>query len=294
MKPLRRYCLMSVGLFVLIVLVSACSGGSDESSKDQAAAPAAPGVSERTEAGEQTTVASFESTNSTLLQDEQSVTTQRLIIKNSDLRLQVADASVATVQVTDIATRYGGYVLQSTANNQGESRTATITVAVEVAHFETAVEDIQALAEDVVSVSTSGEDVTAEYVDAESRLRNLEATRDRVRTFLEQTKNVEEALAVNIQLSQIEGEIEQVKGRMNYLAGRAAYSTITVHLQEEKPAPKSKKGWSPGSTIEDAIKFQGDLLRGLVDLSVWLVIVAGPYLVAVGLVFVFVRRWSRR
>jgi hypothetical protein len=80
---------------------------------------------------------------------------------------------------------------------------------------------------------------------------------------------------------------------MNYLAGRAAYSTITVYLQE-KAASKSKKGWSPGSTFKDAVTAQADLLRILADIGIWLVIVGGPYLVAAGIVLAFVRWWTRR
>jgi len=49
----------------------------------------------------------------------------------------------------------------------------------------------------------SGQDVTDEYVDLQSRLGNLEATRDRIRTFLDQAQTVDEALRVNEQLAAV-------------------------------------------------------------------------------------------
>ena len=86
----------------------------------------------------------------------------------------------------------------------------------------------------------------SEFVDLQSRLHNLTATRDRLRTFLEQAQTVTEALAVNSQLAEIEGQIEQVQGRMNYLTGRVAYSTITVSI-EEKPIENSGPSVVPGA-----------------------------------------------
>ncbi|HPD42084.1 MAG TPA: DUF4349 domain-containing protein, partial [Anaerolineae bacterium] len=96
----------------------------------------------------------------------------------------------------------------------------------------------------------SGQDVTDEYVDLQSRLGNLEATRDRIRTFLDQAQTVDEALRVNEQLAAVEAQIEQVKGRMVYLRERSAYSTITVQLDPELPSapevtPVPTPTWSP-------------------------------------------------
>ena len=42
-------------------------------------------------------------------------------------------------------------------------------------------------------------------------------------------------MKVNAQLSDLEGQIEQVKGRMNYLKDRAAYSTLLVNLEPIRP-----------------------------------------------------------
>ena len=51
------------------------------------------------------------------------------------------------------------------------------------------------------------------------KLTNLEATRDRIKSFLDQANTVDEALRINQELANIEAQIEQIKGQMNYLAG---------------------------------------------------------------------------
>src|SRR3989304_1637312 len=94
-------------------------------------------------------------------------------------------------------------------------------------------------------------------------MKDREATRDRIRQFLEQAKTVEEALKVNDQLSKVEEEIETVQGRMNYLSDRAAFSTITVNLEPELPEltptptptttpTPTPAPWRPSETFQDA------------------------------------------
>ena len=58
---------------------------------------------------------------------------------------------------------------------------ATLTIGVPVDQFEAALRRIRALAVRVQDDNASGEDVTSQYVDLQSQLGNLEATRDRIR-----------------------------------------------------------------------------------------------------------------
>ena len=131
-----------------------------------------------------------------------------------------------------------------------------------------------------------GQDVTDEYVDLESRLRNLKATRDRIREFLDQAQNVEEALRVNEELKVVEAEIEAVQGRMNYLFDRAAFSTITVELSPALPDPPgdptptptpTPAPWSASQVAQDAGKTFTAILRVLVELVIWFTIVVLPF-----------------
>src|SRR5574341_846500 len=194
-----------------------------------------------------------------------------MIVKNGEIEIVVEDTGVAIERISQIAADGGGYVLSSQAWSSGEDHSAAMVIAVQVDQFETAMRRIRDLAMDVVFESSSGQDVSTEYVDLQSRLRNLEATRDRILTFLERAETVEEALAINAELSEIEAQIEQVQGRMQYLAGRAAYSTITISIEEfinatPTPTPTltpTPTPWSLGPRIEKATEQQTVLVRGL-------------------------------
>jgi hypothetical protein len=208
---------------------------------------------------------------------------ERLIIKNGDIHLLVEDTNRAIDQVAQIAADNGGYVLSTQTWAVGEGRSASMTIAVRAENFETSMRRLRDIALEVLQESSSGQDVSAEYVDLQSRLRNLEATRDRLRTFLDEAATVEEALMVNAQLSQIESEIEQVIGRMTYLSGRAAFSTINVMMDMTAPEP-TPSPWSLLPRIEAAAQTQVKTFHGLIEALLWIVIVPGPYLVVLGLI----------
>jgi hypothetical protein len=235
----------------------------------------------------------------------------RLIVKNAELKLLVTDTDVAIDRTTQIAADTGGYIISSRVRYDewmGKSyKYASITIGVPVDQFELAMRRLRALALQVVDETASGQDVTDEYVDLQSRLGNLEATRDRIRQFLDQAQTVEESLRVNDQLAAIEEQIEQVQGRMNYLFDRSAYSTITVQIDPELPQPTPAPTptptptptpippWSPMQTVEHAGHTLGSILRVLTEIAIWLAIVVVPLVAPPALlVWGVYRRFNRR
>jgi hypothetical protein len=117
--------------------------------------------------------------------------------------------------------------------------------------------------------STESQDVTEEYVDLSARLNNLQATADRVRAFLDEAQNVEEALEVNRSLSQLEEQIEVIQGRINYLSQSAAYSTLTIDITPDALSqPLAVGGWEPQGTARDRqLKPWSWLCKGVVNLG---------------------------
>ena len=163
----------------------------------------------------------------------------RMIIKNADMRLQVEDTDVAIDRTTQMVGDLGGYIISSRswyqAYDKYNLKYATLTIGMPVDQFERALSRLRGFSVKVLDETASGEDVTDQYVDLQSELQNLEATRARIQEFLKDAKTVDEALRINQELSNIESQIEQIKGRMNYLADRAAFSTITINFEPELP-----------------------------------------------------------
>ena len=215
----------------------------------------------------------------------------RMIVKNADIRLLVEDTDVAIDRAVQIVGDAGGYIVSSRVWYQdyygNNLKYASITIGVPVDEFETAMRRLRGLAVQVLDENATGEDVTDQYVDLQSQLVNLEATRARIQEFLQDAKSVDEALRVNQELANIEAQIEQIKGRMNYLSDRSAFSTITINLEPEfpvlTPTPTSTPvptatpiPWKPADTFNEATGTLAVVYQGIANFLIWLVVVILP------------------
>ncbi len=215
----------------------------------------------------------------------------RKIVKNATLRLETEDVFGALNAVTLLTNQYGGYVLSSRTWYENERPRALYAFAVPAERFEEALEQVRQLGK-VLDETTSGQDVTDQYVDLEARIRNLEATANRIRSFLDEARTVEEALRVNEQLRYVEEELERLKARRNALEQRTAYSTITVEFVPPllKPEEKKPSTWSPRTTFEEAWRVLMAILQRTVDVAIWVAVLGSPLLVVLVPIWLVGRR----
>jgi hypothetical protein len=210
----------------------------------------------------------------------------RKIIKNATIKLEAEQVFSALNQVTLLSSQYGGYVMNSRSWYEQDYPHALYSFAVPVERFEEALEQVRHLGK-VLDETSSGQDVTDQYVDLEARIRNQEATAERIRGFLDETRTVDEALRVNQQLAQVEEQLEQLKGQRNALGQRAAFSTISVEFSPVIPnaGPKLGSVWSPLGTLAQATDALAAILRVLVDITIWIVVLSLPFIAIGGVVF---------
>jgi hypothetical protein len=228
----------------------------------------------------------------------------RMLIKNAEVSVLVEDSDIAIDRLTQVVGDVGGYIVSSRIWYQphldGENyKYASITLGIPVDQFEVTMRRVRGLAVRVLDENASGEDVTDQFVDLQSRLTNLEATQARIQSFLEDAKTVDEALRINQELAQIEAQIEEVKGRMNYLSDRSAFSTITVTISPElpeiepAPAPESKP-WTPSETLKDATETLVKAYQGIVEFAIWIIVavlpILAPPVLVVWMLFKLLRR----
>ena len=150
-----------------------------------------------------------------------------LLIYEADLGLRVDKEQIpATIEgIIDIAESKGGYLISRTDSS--------VQVRVPSSALRSALGGLSGLG-DVSRRSVRAQDVSEQYHDLEVRLHSLEAVRDRLQQFLARAANVNEAMGIAQKLDQVVQQIDQVKGRMQFLRTRAAFSLISVQV-EAKP-----------------------------------------------------------
>jgi hypothetical protein len=226
----------------------------------------------------------------------------RVIIYTGNIALVVRDTETAVQGITQLVNEQGGYVSGSNIYQAGESLRGSVTVRIPAERYQATVDQLRGLALRVERESSSTEDVTEEFTDLQARKANLEVTEGALQQLLverQQVGSTSDILEVHRELTNIRGQIEQIEGRLRYLANQAALSTITIELTPDALyQPISVGGWEPRGVAKDALQALIEALQGLTNIVIWLVIFMLPlfviFLIPLAILIVVIRWWWQR
>jgi hypothetical protein len=157
------------------------------------------------------------------------------IIKSAVISIEVKKDTFQDkmLEITQIAEENNGYIsnTDSYSNAEGKIASGRIVVRIPSGRFNSVIEKIKKIGE-VKSISISGEDVTQEYVDLESRLKNYKAQEEVLLDLMSRATSVADSIEVQRELSYVQEEIEVIKGRIYYLDNLISLSTIDISLYE--------------------------------------------------------------
>jgi hypothetical protein len=171
------------------------------------------------------------------------VTTSR-VEKTGELDLQVPKGQVSATlsKLSDIAQLVRGYVSDSSTQESGSAPSGQVTLRVPVNRFEQAVHDARSITRTkVLSLQTSGVDVTSKYVDLQARIKSLKATRSTFLTILSKATTIGEILSVQQRVDDVQTQIEQLQGQLRVLQSTTSMSTLTVTVDQKAAAIAVKK-----------------------------------------------------
>lgn len=219
-------------------------------------------------------------------------TIPRMVISTADVSVEVPDVQKTHEQIVKIADRADGFVTRSNITGYDGRKTASITVRVPAKQYQKVLADIAKLGK-VLSKEEKGEDVTEEYVDLQSRIRNLKREEDAFLAVLKKANKVPEILQVERELSRVRGEIEQATGRIQFLQNQVALATISVQLKEPAPAVMQVVSWNVSRTAVRAFHALQVVFRNIASLAIWAVVFI-PLWALLGVVRYGYKRYSRR
>jgi hypothetical protein len=255
--------IIGLALVALLLVPAACAAEEQATGTSSPDIAPTPTPSEGTWDGE-------EVSNGT---DLSTTDTERMIVRTGNMSLVVEDITQAVEDISQMSTALDGYVVSSSIYGEEEDMRGWISFRVPDDKFETALTQLRDMAVRVESESTSSEDVTEEYIDLEARLGNAKATEAQYLALLDKAVDVEDILSIYNYLSQIRYDIEQIKGRMQYLEKTTSTSLIDVSLAPETTTkPLVRVGWNIVEVLKSAAR--GLIVAGqvLATIAIWILI----------------------
>lgn len=250
-----------------------------------------------------------EESHSSFTSNVDQVAIQRIVIKNANLSIVVNNPAEAMDYIVTMAEDLGGFVVnsylyKSYTENGLEVPAADITIRVPAESLTSSLDKIKSLVEDgdkdILNETVTGEDVTREYTDLKSRLRNLENAADQLEKIMDEAYKTDEVLNVYNRLVQVQEEIEVLKGQITYYDEASRLSAITVKIQaQEAIQPLTIGKWQPQGIARDALQALINALKSIASALIWIVIFIIPVL---AIIFVpiwlvirfFIRRRKKR
>ena len=214
---------------------------------------------------------------------------ERLVIENADLAIVVKDPKARMAEINALANEMGGYVVssnlyQSYTSFGKEVPEATIVIRVPSERLDEALTRIKEDAVDIDYENRSGQDVTSIYIDLQAQLKAKQAAEAKLLEIMDQATRAEDVLAIYLQVQQVQTEIEQLKGQIQYYDESVATSSISVRLiAEEGTQPISIGPWTPEGAAKDAIQDLILFVQNFAEFLIRFVLLTLPALILIAI-----------
>lgn len=281
-----------------LVALSGCSGGTSDSSAASTVAGAGRADSAGSSAKREAAAVAGAPDSAAKPADAAAAVTavnyDRKLARRADISITVADVDAAAAKVRGIAASAQGLVtaeaISSEPDVSGTGGFSTITISVPTAELDATLDQLAKLGT-VQSRNTSTDDVTAQYVDTESRVKTMRASVDRVRALMSQATKLGDVVALEAELSRRQADLEATESQLAALKDSVALAPIEVRLSTDEKVLKQaddntgflaglKAGWGA---------FTGSVTVLLTALGAVL-----PFAVVAALVLVPLLVWLRR
>jgi hypothetical protein len=216
------------------------------------------------------------------------------IIYTADISLVVKSMTETEAEIGKLLKQYGGYVGQSNVDRrQGENLTGRWQVRMPAQQFNDFLEAVSKLG--VAETRTqNAQDVSEEFVDLEAQITNKKRLEERIVGLLKEANGkIKDVIEVEHELARVRGEIEQMEGRLRYLANRTELTTITITArQEENYEPPAAPTFA--NRVTQAWYSSLSKLRSFGEELLVATVAAAPWVLAFGVVLVPTAWYTRR
>jgi hypothetical protein len=163
------------------------------------------------------------------------VATERMIIHQASLSVNVKELDKAQSNIEQKVEQYGGYIVESNVfQEDDQTSSGKMIVRIPEKNFEKFLLDAEEEAAEILERNVTGQDVTEQYVDLESRVKSKRAVEERLLEFMSKAQKTDDLLKISADLATIQEEIEVMVGKMKYLENQTSFSTIELTMYENR------------------------------------------------------------
>jgi len=212
--------------------------------------------------------------------NDDSVATDKKIIKTGNLDLKVEDINKAEERISMITKIQGGEVFATNFYERTKGqRSGDMTIKVPGDKFIETMDKLKEVATQVIFFNTAGQDVTEQFIDLQAQLKNKKAEEESFKKILERAGKISDVLEVTQQLSRVRGQIERLEGRIKYMEAQTDRATIYISLSEDARVSSVSKDWRPWQVVKKSAQELISKLQGFIDGVIRFVIVGIPSLI---------------
>lgn len=200
------------------------------------------------------------------------------LIRNVSMSVETKEFDTLMSALNTQVRQLGGYVENMETYNGSlyssgsrGSRYARLTVRIPKARTDEFLEAVSDAC-NVVRKNESADDVTLSYADMESRRNTLRTEQERLLSFLEQAKTIEEIITIEDRLSDVRYQLESMESRLRIMDNQVEYSTVDLDVSEVKeltPVAEQTAWERIASGFTENLQ---DIGEGFVDFGVWFVV----------------------
>lgn len=210
---------------------------------------------------------------------------QKKIIKDGDLTVKTDQINTSKKGIDNLLKKLNAYYETEDLQNSDEAISYDLKIRIPSSNFEKLISTLENGEDEIERKNIKARDVTEEYVDIETRLNNKREYLKRYKELLSKAQTVKDMLAVEENIRNLQEEIESKEGRLKYLSDQVTFSTLNIHLyQQKEPADKSEDSF----LAKTKISFKHGW-TSIVDFMLWGIGI-WPYLIISAAIFFIARR----
>ncbi len=302
MHALRRHITITLIVLSVVFLTSCASSDSDEASTYSNDTPTDYVSTESGSVEPEALDAEFYGDTATKNAENptQSSVEPDYVIRTAELRLRVDPGNFESTvaQIRSLAKDSGGYVSAGQAsighNFDGPYTTGWYTIRIPQTEFEAALAQAETLGVRT-AFEVSSQDISADYVDLESRLAYWESQEEFYKELLDSATTIDEMVSVQTQAQTALLNIEQIEGQLRYFDDKTSFSTLTIFLTDQ---PEESFAETAPSVIADSIETAGDVfvhtIGFLIIATAFIVPLIVSVLILAIIVWLLYLVWNRR